>query len=89
VAAEMRSSGLPILISDTPGLYNIFSGYNGVYSFTSESKDSLKNSLMLLLDKLRDDEVNIKDLNIDFEIYSEKSFIRRYEEFYNNLKTFK
>ena len=85
----MRSSGLPILISDTPGLYNIFSGYNGVYSFTSESKDSLKNSLELLLDKLRHDEVNIKDLSIDFEIYSEKSFIRRYEEFYKNLTTFK
>ena len=39
VAAEMRSSGLPILISDTPGLYNIFSTYDGVYSFKSESKN--------------------------------------------------
>ena len=88
VAAEMRSSGLPILISDTPGLYNIFSGYNGVHSFTSESKDSLKNSLKLLLDKLDNDEVYIKDLSMDFEIYSEKSFVRRYEEFYKNLNTF-
>ena len=33
VASEMRSSGLPILISDTPGLYNIFYKYNGVYKF--------------------------------------------------------
>ena len=87
VAAEMRSSGLPILISDTPGLYNIFSDYNGVYSFTSESKDSLKNSLNLLFDKLDHNEVNIKDLSVDFEIYSEKSFVKRYEKFYKNINT--
>ena len=47
VALEMRSSGLPIIISDTPGLYSIFSRYNGVYSFKSESKESLKNSFNL------------------------------------------
>ena len=85
VAAEMRSSGLPILISDTPGLNNIFSGYNGVYSFKSESKESLKNSLRLLLDNLNSYGVNVKNLSEDFEIYSEKSFIKRLENFYKNL----
>ena len=85
VAAEMRSSGLPILISDTPGLYNIFSTYDGVYSFKSESKESLKNSLRLLLDNLNNCRVNVKKLNEDFEIYSEKSYIKRIENFYKNL----
>ena len=85
VAVEMRSSGLPILISDTPGLYNIFSGYNGVYSFKSESKESLKNSLELLLDNLINHRVKVKNLRKDFEIYSEKSFIERIENFYKNL----
>jgi glycosyltransferase involved in cell wall biosynthesis len=85
VAAEMRSSGLPILISDTPGLYNIFSGYNGVYSFKSESKESLKNSFRLLLDNLSNNRVKVKNLREDFEIYSEKSFIKRIENFYKNL----
>jgi len=85
VAAEMRSSGLPILISDTPGLYNIFSGYNGVYSFKSESKESLKNSFRLLLDNLSNNRVKVKNLREDFEIYSEKSFKKRIENFYKNL----
>ena len=85
VAAEMRSSGLPILISDTPGLYNIFSTYDGVYSFKSESKESLKNSLSLLLDNLNNCRVNVKNLSEDFEIYSEKSYIKRLENFYKNL----
>ena len=85
VAAEMRSSGLPILISDTPGLYNIFSTYDGVYSFKSESKESLKNSLRLLLDNLNNCRVNVKNLSEDFEIYSEKSYIKRIENFYKNL----
>ena len=85
VAAEMRSSGLPILISDTPGLYNIFSTYDGVYSFKSESKESLKNSLRLLLDNLNNCRVNVKNLSEDFEIYSEKSYIKGIENFYKNL----
>ena len=85
VAAEMRSSGLPILISDTPGLYSIFSGYNGVYSFKSGSKESLKNSLSLLLENLSHSKIKIKDLNLDLEIYSEKHFIKRYDDFYKNL----
>ena len=81
----MRSSGLPILISDTSGLYNIFSSYNGVYSFKSGSKESLKNSFNLLLDNLSNNKFKIKDLNEDFEVYSKKSFIKRYENFYTNL----
>ena len=85
VAAEMRSSGLPILISDTPGLYNVFSSYNGVFSFKSESKESLKNSLMSLLDNLSNNEFKIKDLSADLEFYSDKSFIKRYDKFYQNL----
>ena len=85
VAVEMRSSGLPILISDTSGLYNIFSSYNGVYSFKSGSKESLKNSFNLLLDNLSNNKFKIKDLNEDFEVYSKKSFIKRYENFYTNL----
>lgn len=86
VAVEMRSSGLPILISDAPGLFNVFSGYNGVYSFKRGSKESLKNSLSLLLDDLRNNKLNIKDLNADFEYYSEKSFVKRYDNFYKNFK---
>jgi glycosyltransferase involved in cell wall biosynthesis len=85
VAVEMRSSGLPILISNTPGLYNIFSSYDGVYSFKCESKKSLENSLKLLLDDLQYNEFKIKDLSLDFEIYNEKSFTQRYSEFYKNL----
>ena len=89
VAVEMRSSGLPILISDTPGLYNIFSGYNGVYSFKSGSKESLKNSLNLLINNLSQNKLKIKDLNTEFEMYSKKSFIKRYESFYKNLNVSK
>jgi glycosyltransferase involved in cell wall biosynthesis len=85
VAVEMRSSGLPLLISDTPGLYDVFSGYNGIHSFKSGSKDSLKNSFNLLLDNLSKNKITIKDINSEFEIYSEKSFIKRYDNFYNNL----
>ena len=85
VAVEMRSSGLPLLISDTPGLYNIFSKYNGVYSFKSGSKESLKKSLKLLLDNLENDELDIQNLNADLEYYSEKSFTKRYNNFYKNL----
>ena len=89
VAIEMRSSGLPILISDTPGLYNVFSVYNGVYNFKSGSKKSLKDSLKLLMDNLSENKFNVKDLNEDFEIYSEKSFIKRYNEFNKNLNILK
>ena len=85
VALEMRSSGLPILISDTPGLYSIFSGYNGVYSFKSESKESLTNSFNLLFDSLANNKSDIENLNSDFEIYSENSFIKRYDNFYKDL----
>ena len=85
VALEMRSSGLPILISDTPGLYNTFSGYNGVYSFKSESKESLTNSFNLLFDNLSNNKTYIENINSDFEIYSENSFIERYDNFYKNL----
>tara|TARA_B100000787_G_C16187167_1_gene295350 strand:+ start:432 stop:2324 length:1893 start_codon:yes stop_codon:yes gene_type:complete len=85
VAVEMRSSGLPILISDTPGLYNVFSSYNGVFSFKCESKESLKNSLRLLLDNLSNNKLKIKDLSADLEFYSDKSFIKRYGKFYQNL----
>ena len=84
VALEMRSSGMPILISDTPGLYNLFSKYNGVYSFKTNSKDSLKNSFRKLLDDLN--KVKIEELNTDFEIYSENSFINRYDKFYDKMK---
>ena len=84
VAVEMRSSGLPILISDTPGLYNVFSGYNAVHSFKSGSKDSLSNSLNLLLNELNNKTV-IKDLKSELEYYSEDFFIRRYDNFYKNM----
>ena len=87
VAVEMRSSGLPLLISDTQGLYNIFSDYNGVYTFNNGSKVSLKNSLTLLLNDLTENKQNVKDLNQVLEIYSEKSFIERYEKFYKDLFT--
>tara|TARA_Y100000768_G_C23986595_1_gene689224 strand:- start:1283 stop:3175 length:1893 start_codon:yes stop_codon:yes gene_type:complete len=86
VALEMRSSGLPILISDTPGLYSIFSGYNGVYSFKTESKESLKNSLSLLLNNMSKNAIKIKNINSDLEIYSENSFIERYDNLYKNLE---
>ena len=84
VAVEMRSSGLPVLISDTPGLYNVFSGYNAVYSFKSGSKDSLLNSLNLLLNELNN-KTAIKDLKSELEYYSEDFFIKRYDNFYKNM----
>ncbi|MDA8836193.1 glycosyltransferase [Candidatus Pelagibacter bacterium] len=86
VAAEMRSSGLPILISDTPGLYNIFSSYNGVYNFKTGSKESLINSFTFMQNDLTDNIDNIKDLSLDLETYSEESFIKRYDNFYKSLK---
>lgn len=85
VAAEMRSSGLPILISDTPGLYNIFSKYDEVYSFKNGSKESLRKSLNSLLDDLSQNNFKVKDLSEDFEIYNEQSFIKRYNDFYREL----
>ena len=84
-ALEMRSSGLPILISDTPGLYSIFSGYNGVCSFKSESKESLINSFNFLTDSLNNNQLNIENLNSEFEIYNENSFIKRYDNLYKKL----
>lgn len=89
VALEMRSSGLPILISDTPGLYNTFAGYDGVYSFKTESKESLKNSLSLLLNNMSKNVLNINNINPDLEIYSENSFIERYDNLYKNLENIK
>lgn len=88
VAIEMRSSGMPIVISDTPGLYNIFSSYDGVYAFKNESKESLKDSFTLLLDELSAEQFNIKDLSTEFEVYSKNSFLQRYENFYKNLNIF-
>ena len=82
----MRSSGLPILISDTPGLYNIFSSYNGVYNFKTGSKESLINSFTFMQNDLTENINNIKDLNLDLETYSEEFFIKRYYNFYNSLK---
>ena len=84
----MRSSGMPIIISDTPGLYNILSSYDGVYAFKNESKESLKDSFNLLLDELSAEQFNIKDLSADFEVYSKNSFLQRYENFYKNLNIF-
>jgi len=87
VAVEMRSSGLPILISDTPGLYNTFSQYNGVYSFKNGSAHSLKESLILLLDHLKNNKLKVKDLNNELGYYSERFFIKRYANFYQNFIT--
>lgn len=83
VALEMRSSGLPILISDTPGIYNIFANYNGVFSFENGSKESLKKSLIKLLDMLSENKLNIKNLTNDFKKYNIESFINNYKIFYN------
>lgn len=87
IAVEMRSSGLPLLISDTPGLYNIFSGYNGIYSFKSGSKISLIKELNSLMDKLNKNEFNIKDLTSDLKIYNEESLIKRYDNMYKNFNS--
>ena len=85
VAVEMRSSGMPILVSDIPGLGSIFSAYNAVYTFKKESKESLKNSLKKLLDDFSKDKIKVRDINLDFEIYSEKSFIKRYDNKYKKI----
>ncbi|WP_415303498.1 glycosyltransferase family 4 protein [Candidatus Pelagibacter sp. Uisw_090] len=85
VAVEMRSSGLPILISDVPGLSDIFSHYNAVVSFKVGSKDSLKNSLNALLEDLSNDRIVVKDLKSDLENYSIQNFLKRYEEFYKKI----
>lgn len=85
VALEMRSSGLPILISDTPGLYDVFLGYNAVYSFKSGSKVSLLNSLSLLMNNLNNHKTVVKNLKSELEYYSEDFFIERYDTFYKNM----
>ena len=85
VAVEMRSSGMPILISGVPGLGSIFSKFDSVYTFKKESTESLKNSLKKLLNNLSKDKVKVKDINLDFEIYSEKSFIKRYDNKYKQI----
>jgi glycosyltransferase involved in cell wall biosynthesis len=86
VAVEMRSSGLPILISDVPGLSDIFSNYNGVFTFKAESKNSLKESLNSLLNDLTNNKIDIKDLEPDLNIYSTHNFLIRYEKFYKRSK---
>ena len=59
--------------------------HSKVFSFKCESKESLKNSLRLLLDNLSNNKLKIKDLSADLEFYSDKSFIKRYGKFYQNL----
>lgn len=88
-ALEMRSSGMPILISDTPALKNIFSGYNAVYFFKNGSIKSLENKLNYLLDDLGQQQLDVQDLSIKLDVYSEKSFIKRYKKFFSNLDTTK
>ena len=87
VAVEMRSSGLPILISDVPGLSDIFSHYNGVATFKADLQDSLKNSLNDLLDDLSNDKIVIKNLELELEKYSLKFFISKYNQFYDRFKS--
>ena len=87
IAVEMRSSGLPILISDTSGLYDIFSSFNGVYGFKNGSKQSLRDTLSLLINNLGNNKVSIDNITSEFEIYSEKSFIKRYDEFYKTISS--
>jgi glycosyltransferase involved in cell wall biosynthesis len=84
VAAEMRSSGLPILISDTPGLYDIYSEYNSVYSFKNGSIHSLKESLTDLIKNLNLGKDKILNLDTSFENFSEQSFRENYFIFYKN-----
>jgi glycosyltransferase involved in cell wall biosynthesis len=84
-ALEMRSSGMPILISDTPALKSIFSGYNAVYTFKNGSIKSLKKKLAYLLDDLTQQRLDVQDLSVDLDIYSEKSFIKRYKKFFSNF----
>ncbi len=86
VAVEMRSSGLPILISDVPGLSDLFSNYNGVFTFKAESKDSLKKTLNDLLNDLSNNNLITLDLSSDLKKYSIQNFLKRYEEYYKKLK---
>ena len=73
------------MISDVPGLSDIFSHYNAVVSFKVGSKDSLKNSLNALLEDLSNDRIVVKDLKSDLENYSIQNFLKRYEEFYKKI----
>ncbi len=82
----MRSSGLPILISDVPGLSDLFSNYNGVFTFKAGSKDSLKKTLNDLLNDLSNNNLITLDLSSDLKKYSIQNFLKRYEEYYKKLK---
>ena len=86
VAVEMRSSGLPILISDKTGLHKIFNRYNGVYSFKNKSSKSLIYRLKVLMNNLQNKRIKIKDLTKDLQIYSKSNFVTNYEYFYNKIK---
>jgi glycosyltransferase involved in cell wall biosynthesis len=86
VAAEMRSSGLPILISDKTGVHKIFGSYNGVYSFKNKSLKSLKYRLKALIYNLQNKKIKIRDLSKDFQIYSKSHFVKNYDDFYNKIK---
>lgn len=89
VAVEMRSSGLPILISDKTGVHKIFNRYNGVYSFKNNSSKSLSYRLKVLMNNLQHKRIKIKDLTKDFQIYSKSNFVKNYENFYNKIKIMK
>ena len=86
VAVEMRSSGLPILISDVSGLSDIFSHYNGVVTFKAESKNSLKSSFNNLLEDLSSEKIVVKNLESEFSRYSLKFFLNKYDKFYDRFK---
>lgn len=84
-AVEMLSSGLPIMISDTAGLGDIFSKYNGVVTFKNGSLNSLKISLNKIIDELKENKLILNDINDELEEYDENNFISKYNHFYQKL----
>jgi len=85
VAVEMLSSGLPIIISDTSGLGDIFSQYNGVVTFQNGSLNSLKISLNKIIDELKENKFKVNDINDELKEYDENNFISKYNHFYQKL----
>lgn len=85
VALEMRSSGMPILISNISALESLFSGYNGVFLFEKESQESLKNSFIKMLYDLKKGKIKVEDINTNLKIFSVESFIERYRKVYKEI----
>ena len=73
------------MISDTSGLGDIFSQYNGVVTFKNGSLNSLKISLNKIIDELKENKLIVNDINDELKEYDENNFISKYNHFYQKL----